>query len=539
MCPRFGASLFEGADADERGDTILRVRMPLILLLAILTIGAFARYHRLGQVPRGLWVDETADGNDAAQATNDHYFRVFYPDNAGREDLWINLMALSIARFVHTPFAARFFAPLAGSLTILFLYLLAARWFGARVALLGAWFLATSFWHVDLSRIAVRGILVPLFLMAALYFLQCAWDANGMRSAILAVLGGAAYGLGFHSYIAFRVTPLLIVVLVGLEWRSPRGSLRHIAQTTALWLGAAFLVVLPLGFYFLRNPQDFWTRISQVSVFSAPRPMFELLRSLVRTLLMFNYKGDCNWRHNLACSPELIWPVGIFFLLGVWLSFRHWRRDRSGSAKPVFLLAWCFLLLVPAFLTRESVPHSLRAVGALPAVVLLAAIGADWLLTLCADRRLLFGILLGVVVLSGTADLYRYFFIWARHPEVAEAFQYRVFQAAARIKTFAPDTFVLVAIDEPQADWPATGFRHRNPDGTIVLLPELAQIPIFVTANRTNMIYLLSRQLGESADRSFLGCGPGSLPMPQTLPPLEPISVSGCAHSLVVLRLPS
>ena len=104
---------------------------------------------------------------------------------------------------------------------------------GARlVAFFAAIFLATSFWHVVVSRLGVRPVLAPCYLVWAFYFFFRGLRAgSGRASALFAVLGGVVYGLGFHSYLAFRATPLLLVLLVpGLaEAEARRVALRPIA----------------------------------------------------------------------------------------------------------------------------------------------------------------------------------------------------------------------------------------------------------------------------------------------------------------------
>src|SRR5579864_2478037 len=224
----------------------------LVLLLLILLVAGTARYYHLGQIPRGLFMDEAADANDAADNLHTHDYRVFYKADAGREGLWIVMMSASIARFGHTVFAVRFWAPLTGLITVIALYGLASRWFGNRVALIGTWLLATSFWHLVFSRIAFRGILVPLFLVVSLYLLQVAWDSREWKAATAAVFGGFCFGLGFYSYIAFRIAPVLLVIIIALEIsRAPLENMKHIVRVAIIWAAVAIATVIPLVIYFV------------------------------------------------------------------------------------------------------------------------------------------------------------------------------------------------------------------------------------------------------------------------------------------------
>lgn len=403
-------------------DGLHALRFRHIGLALVFTIGIAARCYHLGQIPRGIFFDEAADGNDAAQAAAAHTYKIFYAADAGREGLWINLISLPVARFGHTAFALRFWSPLMGSLTILLLYLLAARWFGNRIALIAAWFFATSFWHLVFSRIAFRGILVPFFLTGAIYFLQLAFDRAGFRMILWTAVAGAFYGLGFYSYIPYRITPLLFVLIFYLAYRTGTVPKRRLATAFTIWTLSALLTALPLGLFFLRNPAMFSNRMSNVSIFNARSPAVTLLLNIIREVGMFFFKGDANWRHNLRHSPELILPVALFFLSGLILAFRRAGCSSQQQNRYTILLTWLFLMLVPAILSNDAIPHSLRSIGSLPAAILLAAIAADWILLRYQHRRAITAAILFVIMASGFADLYRYFDIWSKKPQVAAAY---------------------------------------------------------------------------------------------------------------------
>ena len=56
-----------------------------VILAAILTIAASLRFYGLEAAPPGLYIDEAADGANAVQAWESGDFRVFYPEDNGRE----------------------------------------------------------------------------------------------------------------------------------------------------------------------------------------------------------------------------------------------------------------------------------------------------------------------------------------------------------------------------------------------------------------------------------------------------------------------
>ena len=129
--------------------------------------------------------------------------------------------------------------------------------------------------------------------------------------------GGAAghfFGLGFYTYTGYRLAVLLLLCASAINFWKNKIQFIKISAVVSL---AAFAVALPIGLYFLNNPADFIGRAGQTSVFSSSNPAFELGKSLVLHLGMFNFYGDGNWRHNLPGAAELFCPVGVLFLIGI------------------------------------------------------------------------------------------------------------------------------------------------------------------------------------------------------------------------------
>src|SRR3954471_18712187 len=200
---------------------LLTKRQTLLLVFCILAVAAALRFAALNSIPNGVWLDEALKGVEGIESVRTGHFQIFYPANNGREGLWVAVIGFSESVFGVNQFGLRFASALVGTLTVLFIFLLTRRLYSDRVALLAAWFTATGFWHVLFSRLAFRGILVPLLLTSSLYFLLRAEEklesANLRGAWIPVIVGGIFFGLGFHSYIAFRVTPLLIVILFFFE----------------------------------------------------------------------------------------------------------------------------------------------------------------------------------------------------------------------------------------------------------------------------------------------------------------------------------
>lgn len=337
----------------------LNKKWSLLFLTLILLLGAFFRLWELSSAPPGLYSDEAMNGNNALEAISTGEWKWFYPENNGREALFINIQALSLKIFGNENWALRLISALFGILTILGLYILTKEIFNKKIALFSAFFLAVSFWHILFSRIGFRAIMAPFFLTWALGLLL--W-ASRKNSPTLAAVSGFFFGLGFHSYIAYRAAPLLLLFPLWNLWKKGQKKL------IALFLLLSFIAALPLGWYFLNHSQDFFGRTAQISVFSSPTPIKNLLLNTAKTIGMFFVAGDYNWRHNYSASPELWWPVALLALIGLGVSIKR---------KKYLLFLWVIIMFLPVVVSNEGLPHALRAIILIPPLMIFAGLGLE------------------------------------------------------------------------------------------------------------------------------------------------------------------
>lgn len=479
-----------------------RKTIDIFLLAAILVIATFFRFHELSLTPPGLYPDVAVNGNDALETLRTGNFKLFYPENNGREGLIIWLDAWSIRLFGISSLSLKIPAAIIGALTVLGVYLLAKQLFPKNrpMALLSAFFIATSFWHINFSRIGFRAIIVPFCLAFSFYFL---WRAFKDKKIWPAAAAGIFFGLGFYTYTIYRLAVFLL--LCGLAgWFAIFKKNRAIfLKVSGVMLIFCFLTALPIGIYFLGHPADFFGRAGQTSAFSAPDPFLALAQSLVLHAGMFNFYGDANWRHNYSGSPQLFWPVGIFFLAGLaaaaakTIGAVRKKIINEDSLAYLFLLCWFFSMLAGGFLTIEGVPHSLRTIGVIPAVMILAALGAGAIYNRIKNRlsptlRL---IGLAALVLLLIAQGYRQYFInWAQNPNVAGAFTQNYVDIARlsyALKNQAIRTVIIVN---------EGGVPVPFPDG----IPMPAQTVIFSECENAKnyapySVYLTPEQIGSLA----------------------------------------
>jgi hypothetical protein len=417
------------------------IRTKFLLLGAILLIAVFFRFYHLTTIPPGLYMDEAMDGVNAQYAAQTGQFQVFYPEDNGREGLYVNLLAFAFRFHLlpdTAPWSVRVPAEVAGTLTVLGVYLLVCVLFknsrevesptlydsAPTLALLSAFFLATSFWHINFSRIGFRAILGPLCLTWATYFLLMAIRSRSSRLSALgpAAIAGIFYGLGFYTYIAFRVTPLLPLLFIPF-FRKTRGF----GKCFILFVFVTILVALPINWYYLKHQADFIAHTAELSVTNAENPLAVLANNTVKTALMFVWHGDYSWRHNMGGAPELWRPVGILFFLGLVLGI--WalvKVDSPFAHRPprfaiLFLLTWLILGSLPAIFSKGPLPHALRALLMVVPAVVFAALGGEWLYQLGARKlnRQSMAIITALFITAAAGKCYtQYFVAWAEHPSV-------------------------------------------------------------------------------------------------------------------------
>jgi hypothetical protein len=142
---------------------------------------------------------------------------------------------------------------------------------------------------------------------------------------------------------------------------------------------------------------------------------------------MFNFYGDPNWRHNFSGKPMLFFPVGILFLIGLFVSIKELIKSFKNKNLPLVichlsLVIWFLTMLLPGILTLEGIPHSLRVAGVIPVVFLFSGMGGWWVYQILEKKLKNKSILVLISFLFLLLVLFfefnKYFLVWAKKPEV-------------------------------------------------------------------------------------------------------------------------
>ena len=346
----------------------------LAFMVLCLLVAAALRLPNLPSVPPGLHYDEAANGLLSADIGLRGDRPIFISSYTGKEVFFFYLAGIMMRLVGESVFALRLTAAFVGILTVAATYWLGREMLAdRRIAILAAALLAVSFWHVLFSRLGFRAVTQP-FLQA----LTIAALFRGLRRKDnrWLIVGGIMLGLTAYTYLAARLFPVLLLIgLIPILFNHSMIRLRW--RQIALFAGSAFVALLPLLVYFIIHPDAFWVRIGQVAPGSNV-PGLPLWDSLLRSWGMFFLRGDLFWRFNLPGRPLFNWVWGGLLIVGWIASVIRWRRfpyDWQRSAITLLIFAPLVMILPTALATNELVPSNLRAIGLIPFIFFLPAIG--------------------------------------------------------------------------------------------------------------------------------------------------------------------
>lgn len=448
-----------------------------MLVVAIVLLALFFRCYHLVRVPTGLSPIEAYVGNRAA-------LMLERPADieSTSAPLFVRLQSFSVGLFGHYPWALRVIPALAGTLTVLGLYLLVQMLTNWQIAAIASFLLAVSSWHVTFSRTGFAEIMVPLIATWGLCFF---WKALSRASIPFFAVSGLIFGIGLYLhqwFWLFFAVPLLTAAaylqLVKKDFdHSKYTELRNkVARGIAIGALVVFLVWLPLGFQMYLNPDAVLTAVSERAPI-APDRLEQFLNNFWKTLGMFFSQGDPDWLHGVGGQPLLWWPLAALAAVGFaksTIKLIKLRQEHGHfSTMQVMLLSWFVVGILPSALTSGQAPDSLRALGAAPVAMFFGAEGIWWLMQFARrwygardthgaafgehfykEAGIITGALLAALLVSiATQSFSSYFGEWASDPRTAKAY-FRQTTATAQllIRQKPARTTYIHAVSDYQID---------------------------------------------------------------------------------------
>lgn len=440
-------------------------------ILAILLLALFLRVYRLDVLPPGLHYDEAFNGTQARDVLRGVNRPIFFTGDFGEEPLHIYTEAILFALVGESPWTIRLTSAFFGVIFVAAVYGCVRAWFPARplTALAAAVIAATLYWSINFSRIGIETN--GLAMMVALSAASLGFAYRHMTWTRI-TLAGVMLGGTLYTYLAARLwLPAVALWFVYLVV-SHRSTVRaHFGRWLALGL-AAVIVAAPLVLFFIQNPIAFAGRSAQVFT---PETF---ATNLARTALMFFANGDLDPRDNLPGRAALDPVLGFFFVIGLMVSVRHVREPRYA-----FVLIWLVVMALPSALT-EFAPNFRRAIGAMPAAIVLCAVGVEWLLKRVERSRItdwrvsnlqsVISVLLATaLLLSAWWSVRAYFVDWASSPGLFYSFDAGILRMARELAGRPSNEQIYIspkADEHPTVLWAMNGREFRAFDGRSALV---------------------------------------------------------------------
>jgi hypothetical protein len=229
-----------------------------------------------------------------------------------------------------------------------------------------------------------------------------------------------------------------------------RGFVRRYGRQLLILAVVTILVILPMAVSAYRQPAIFAERSGQVGIFSGGSGGETLLSGLARNALkvagIFLLGGDPNLSDNITARPPVPLALAVAFIIGLAVALRRIRRAEYG-----LLLIWFAWMLVPSVLTDDA-PSIRRAIGSLPPLVVLTALGMGWLFDVVRTWarggrawRVVVSFAVGLMIIATLVYAgiwsYRYYFVdWAGSKELFHYFDVGLVDIGHYAATTSADT---------------------------------------------------------------------------------------------------
>jgi 4-amino-4-deoxy-L-arabinose transferase-like glycosyltransferase len=386
----------------------------MIAVAILLALGAWLRFYALDQYPLGVHHDELStmyDGWSLVETGADRFGAPHpivernYGENDYRPAMMSWLDAASIKFFGFNIKAGRLPAAVLGTLSLILIYLFAETAAGWTFAILALLLAVLSPLHIQYSRIAHEGAMLPAFFVILILWL---WQRAARRdfSLVWVGLAGLAAGLSSNAYQATKLTAFLFALAIGIDIL--RHAKNRLAALSVLAV-TAFLGALPQVIILVSSPGHFFGRAKLLTV-QANNPV--------------TYVAAVIWNYWLNLTPtylfvprgysdlsiaRLLPPEILFFYVGLvalaLISFRPESRAKW------YIYAAMAISMLPAALTTGN-PNTLRSSGMAVLTPFFSAAGIIWIGSLFAKRptirRFYYPAVVAVLVLSAGAIIYRY-----------------------------------------------------------------------------------------------------------------------------------
>ena len=369
------------------------------------------------------------------------------------EALFIKLFGVDI-------FSIRLFSAIAGTLSVIFTYLLAREILGRGVGIITSILVAVAGIHIHFSRFAFPFIQSSLFGTMTLYFLV---RAIKNKAPIDFILAGFSMGLAQYFYPASRILPLIAFTFFIFKIIQRRDFLpRYYKGLIALFVAFVLTfapLALPIGGkfgHFKEGPSRTfifggWWAADYTNRLKSGESLWHIIGEQIgRSFLSFNFYSDKGFFiYGDLNRPMLEFFTSIFFILGLSYIVFTWEK----SAHLLLLIAFFGAVFGLMALTIDP-PTYYRMVVILSLPFIFAAVGIwiffEYLGEIISSRRFLYVALCCLMLFLVWRNYQRYFSeylnsrYWALYTDPSNQIAHFVKSLDPSYKIYVPDAYMHV-----------------------------------------------------------------------------------------------
>lgn len=385
-------------------------RYEVLILLLISVLGLIIRIYDLSSFPNGFSRDEAFLGYNAysllmtGKDINSHFLPLFLESFLYTPAGYSYVSAFFMKIFGPSIFSVRFASSFFGALTIPALFFLVKSIFALDkerkysektikiVGLVTVFLLATSPWHINLSRTASVSSVVTFFIILGCYFFAQSIAKNSRKYIALSFV---SYIVSLFFYIApfSFLPPFILMSFLLFRKQISKGNKKYFAILSVLF-------IIPVIYVFLSPTLSL--RIKSLSLTESPLVKLVLIEdtgrdgvgnikppvarafhnkvTVISDLFFQNYFSHFSYNYLFRDNgfPErfkipgsgLLLPINLVFIaLGLYYLFRSEGKVRW------FLLGWVLLGPVGSGFASDDVPNLQRTLFLLPPLLIISSIG--------------------------------------------------------------------------------------------------------------------------------------------------------------------
>ncbi|CAN5517980.1 hypothetical protein BH23CHL2_BH23CHL2_05700 [soil metagenome] len=362
----------------------------LWVVVALTALAGLLRLPRLESLPAGIYGDEGEFGSLALAISRGQGPEPFGVAFLGDPALYVHVLAPFVSWLGPTMEAIRLPSALVGTATVPLFYGLVRHLYGRFVALLAAFFLATSAVHIHFSRLALNVIWVPFFTCLSLWLLKRGLDE---RKDVWFLLAGIAGGVGFYFHFGARlIIPILIAILISQSLVNRRDWRIWVRATGFIVLGA-FLALSPFLSNLSNNPELLTDHTNKRGIWNHWHDLADrydtvasdktgiLWEQVRRTFFAFTTEPDSRYgafMYRFMDQPLLPTIIAVLAISGVVALSLRWRSDAARIT-----LIWLTMPCIFASILTDVAGQAHRLLNPMLAALIAAALVID------AGRRFL------------------------------------------------------------------------------------------------------------------------------------------------------